>query len=204
MTTSPRLLQAWNGFVAQLAASAGLRMGLLAIVTLLAVYGLMAAADGVEGVRKDSAELRSELERLAPLARERAWPERADEARRQREALDGMLWVGNDAALVEADLQDWLRATAAKWGVSIRELELVRGEVTPRAASAAAPVRLMRVRLATDLKTVSMLGFLSELGQSERLVLVDRLVLRPAAQPALAELELRVLALAKPADKGAR
>ena len=107
-------------------------------------------------------------------------------------------------ALVEADLQDWLRATAAKWGVSIRELELVRGDVTPRAAAATVPARLMRVRLATDLKTVSMLGFLSELGQNERLVLVDRLVLRPAAQPALAELELRVLALAKPADKGAR
>ena len=202
MTAVPRLKAVWSSLAAQWIASLGLRLGLLAIATLLAVYGLLAGADAVERVRQGNADLKVGIERLTPLVRERSWTDRAEEARRQRDALEGMLWIGADAALVDAELQDWLRTTAAKWGVAIRELELVRGDVAARATRSA--TRTVRVRLATDLKTTSMLGFLSELSQSERLVLVDRLALRPASVPAIAEIELRMLASAPPGSQGGR
>lgn len=202
MTAALRLKAVWGSLAAQWLASPGLRLGLLAIATLLAVYGLLAGADEVERVRQGNADLRVAIQRATPLVRERSWTDRAEEARRQREALEGMLWVGADAALVDAELQDWLRTTAAKWGVAIRELELVRGDVAARATRSS--TRTVRVRLATDLKTTSMLGFLSELSQSERLVLVDRLALRPASLPAIAEIELRMLASAPPGSLGNR
>lgn len=202
MTAVQRLTVAWNSLSAQWLASPGLRLGLLAIATLLAVYGLLAGADEVERVRQGNADLKVGIERLTPMVRERSWTDRAEEARRQRDALEGMLWVGADAALVDAELQDWLRTTAGKWGVAIRELELVRGDVAARATRPS--TRTVRVRLVTDLKTTSMLGFLSELSQSERLVLVDRLALRPASVPAIAEIELRILASAPRAGREGR
>lgn len=202
MIAVQRLTVAWNSLSAQWLASPGLRLGLLAIATLLAVYGLLAGADEVERVRQGNADLKVGIERLTPMVRERSWTDRAEEARRQRDALEGMLWVGADAALVDAELQDWLRTTAGKWGVAIRELELVRGDVAARATRPS--TRTVRVRLVTDLKTTSMLGFLSELSQSERLVLVDRLALRPASVPAIAEIELRILASAPRAGREGR
>lgn len=202
MTAVLRLKAVWSSLAAQWIASPGLRLGLLAIATLLAVYGLLAGSDAVERVRQSNVEAKAGIERLTPLVRERSWADRAEESRRQRDALEAMLWVGADAALVDAELQDWLRTTAVKWGVAIRELELVRGDVSARATRSS--TRTVRVRLATDLKTTSMLGFLSELSQSERVVLVDRLALRPASVPAIAEIDLRMLANAPPGSRGSR
>ena len=45
MTAVPRLKAVWSSLAAQWIASLGLRLGLLAIATLLAVYGLLAGAD---------------------------------------------------------------------------------------------------------------------------------------------------------------
>lgn len=206
------------GLRAQLAASGRLRMGLLAVLALAWIYALLTAGDAVQDLTKRNAEMRAELERLTPLARERGWSARVDEVRRQRDALDVMLWTGTDAGLAEAALQDWLRASATKWGVAIRSIELVRetADAAPRAVAgsaangpSAAPalpagIGALRVRVASDLKPIPLLGWLSEIGQSERVVMVERLAMRTAAQPGVAELDLRVLTQTGSSPKGPR
>jgi hypothetical protein len=60
-------------------------------------------------------------------------------------------------------------------------------------ASATGSEMVFRARMVVDLSRLPLLAFLTEVGRNEEIILIERLALRPAAQPALAEIELRVL-----------
>ena len=114
-----------------------------------------------------------------------------------------MLWQETEIGLAEAAAQDWVRALAAKMGIGIRELAVSRpGTATASASAASAAPQLVgvqpvRLRLSLDLNRLALMGFLAEIAQHERVVVVDRLVLRPVSQPPTAELDLRMLAAVK-------
>jgi GNAT superfamily N-acetyltransferase len=190
----------------QLAASAGLRLGLLAIIALVWVYGLLLVSDGVAGRRKDLAALTEQAERLQPLLRDdHQWPMRADEVRRQLAAMQAMVWAESDLGLTEAAFQDWIRATASRSGLSLRGLTMARAEaVLPAAAHPASAgdgvgPQLVKARLLADFDRVALMGFLSEAARNERAVVVDRLLVRTWTQPPTAEIDLRILARARAA-----
>ena len=187
-----------TGLRAQWTENRRLRWGLWAIGVILFAQGLFLLGDAVQASREQASSLRDEIDRVRPLMREKAWSGRADDARQQLDALRSMLWPASDLGLAEASMQDWVRATAGKAGLSIRELAVSRpvaaGTVIaasgPTAAAGPQPVR---VRLVVDLNRLPLMGFLAELARNEKVVVVDRLMLRPAAQPALVEIELRAL-----------
>lgn len=174
-----------------------LRWGLLIIGGILWLQGLLLLGDSAQGWRQQAALLREDVERLQPLSRSKLWPGRADDARQQVSALRSMLWQETDLGLAEAAAQDWVRALASQGGLGIRDLAVSRP--TAAAASASAPaltagVQPVRLRLSVDLNRLALMGFLAELARHEQVVVVDRLMLRPASQPPIAELELRLLA----------
>ena len=182
-----------------------LRLGLLFIVAILWAYGLLVGADFLTDRQKLLASLSEQAARLAPVAREQQWPARADEAKRQLTALQAMVWVESDLGLAEARFQDWLRATAGSSGLVLRDLTLARvaaAGATPAVASASDAGRagtapqVITARLIAELKREALLGFLSEMARSDRAVVVDRLMLRIATQPPVAEIDLRILARA--------
>jgi hypothetical protein len=182
-----------------------LRLGLLSIVAILWAYGLLVGADFLTERQKLLASLSEQAARLAPVAREQQWPVRADEAKRQLTALQAMVWVESDLGLAEARFQDWLRATAGSSGLVLRDLTLARvtaAGATPAVPSAsdvgragAAPL-VIAARLTAEFKREALLGFLSELARNDRAVVVDRLMVRVATQPPVAEIDLRILARA--------
>jgi hypothetical protein len=201
--SSLREPQWWAGLRGQWVANRRLRWGLLAIGAILWVQGLLMAGDSAQAMRQQAEALREDVDRLQVQARSKAWPGRADDARQQVVALRSMLWQETDVGLAEAAAQDWVRALAAKLGIGIRELAVSRPgtAVGPAAAASAAPqlagVQPIRLRLSLDLNRLALMGFLAELAQHERVVVVDRLVLRPVSQPPSAELDLRMLAAVK-------
>lgn len=195
------------GLRGQWAANRRLRWGLLAIGAILWVQGLLMLGDGAQALRQQTDSLREDVDRLQVQARSKAWPGRADDARQQVAALRSMLWQETDIGLAEAAAQDWVRALAAKLGLGIRELAVARPGTSAAVAAAAsvpqqvAGVQPVRLRLSVDLNRLALLGFLAELAQYERVVVVDRLVLRPVSQPPSAELDLRMLAAVKAEPK---
>ena len=198
----------WAVLRSQWSLNARLRMGVWSIIALVWIYALLVVADSSERQRKNSAALREQIARLQPLAKERAWGQRADDARQQRQALQSMLWAEADIGLAEAALQDWLRSTAAKAGLNLRELTLARpasvAAVSPAAAAVSAQgdaTQAVKARMVVDLNRLPLLAFLAEVGRSERVVVVDRLLLRTASQPASAEIDLRVLVATKGSSK---
>jgi Type II secretion system (T2SS), protein M subtype b len=187
-----------TGLRAQWLASQGLRLGVLTIVALLWVQALLMAGDVIKSWHEREVSLRDDLSRVQALARERAWPQRAEDARGLVNALRSMVWPESDRGVAEASIQDWIRATAAKANLRLREVALIR--VAPGAAPAAsatvASTQSVRIRVITELDRLPLAGFLAELARHERAVMVDRLVVRTATQPPMAEMELRMVTAA--------
>jgi Type II secretion system (T2SS), protein M subtype b len=182
----------------QWAGNRRLRWGLLAIGGILWIQGLLLLGDAAVGLRQQAVSLREDVERLQPLARSKVWPGRAEDARQQVGALRSMLWPETDLGVAEAAAQDWLRALASKSRLGIRNLAVSRPAASGTAASAAAPgaanVQAVRLRMTTELNRTALTAFLAELARNEQVVIVDRLALRTASQPPVAEMDLRLLA----------
>ena len=201
---APNWLAALRG---QWSTNRRLRWGLLAIGAILWMQGLLMLGDSALALRQQADSLREDVERLQVQARSKVWPGRADDARQQVTALRSMLWQEGEIGLAEAAAQDWVRALATKVGLGVRELAVSRpGAAVAVATAASAPQRLagvqpVRLRLSVDLNRLALMGFLAELAQHERVVVVDRLILRPVSQPPSAELDLRMLAAVKAEPK---
>ena len=205
--SSLRELHWLAGLRVQWATNRRLRWGLLTIGAILWVQGLLMLGDSAQAMRQQADSLREDVDRMQVQARSKAWPGRADDARQQVAGLRSMLWQETDIGLAEAAAQDWVRALAAKLGLGIRELAVSRpGTATAVASAAPAPQRLagvqpVRLRLSVDLNRLALMGFLAEIAQHERVVVVDRMILRPVSQPPTAELDLRMLAAVKAEPK---
>ena len=192
---------AWAELRAQWQVNSRLRLGVWAIVGIVWIYALLLGSDGVVAVRTRAQALTSEIDRLQPLMRANPWPARVDDARQHLDALRTMEWAegeGGDLGLTEAALQDWVRATAGKAGLRLREMTLSRAAV-PAAAGAVSttlaaelPGQAVKLRITADWGRVELVAFLAEVGRSPSVVVVERLLLRPAATPAGVEIDLRV------------
>jgi Type II secretion system (T2SS), protein M subtype b len=196
--------QWWAGLRGQWSSHRRLRWGVLVIGALLWIQGLLVLGDSAKALRQQADSLREDVQRLQVQARSKGWSGRADDARQQVDALRSMLWQEGDIGLAEAAAQDWVRALATKFNLGVRELAVARPGAAPAGApaTALAPQRLagvqpIKLRVTVDLNRLALMGFLSELAQHERVVVVDRLILRPASRPPTAELDLRLLAAVK-------
>jgi hypothetical protein len=183
-----------------------LRLGLWLIAGIAWVYALLLLGDAVVAVRSASVVLAEEIDRLRPLARVNPWPARVDDSRRHLAALRSMQWAesAGDIGLAEAAVQDWVRSTAGKAGLRVREMVLARATpATPAAPAAPASMRpqaqAVKLRLTAELGRNELVAFLAEIGRYERVVVVEHLVLRPGLPVGSAEIDLRALASGGPA-----
>ncbi len=183
---------------AQWAANLRLRAFVWLALAIAWIYGLFLAGDAVDSLRKRTATLATEVDRLRPLAGTNPWTSRADDARQQLEALSAMQWREVDAGLAEAAFQDWVRSVADKSRLRVREVTLSRSAPLLPASTAKVvreyPDHPVRLRMTVELGRNELLAFLAEVARSERIVVVDRLLLKPGAPFGTAELDLRMLA----------
>ena len=203
------LKAAWGELRAQLQGNPRLRWGGWLILGIVWMYALLVAGDAVRAERERAAALVEQVERLRPAKGSNPWPQRAEDARQQVAALRSQLWsegvegaegAAADIGLAEAGLQDWVRATAARSGLRLREMALARAPTaadTVAARAATTPLVLpIRLRLSLEWTQAELMAFLSEIGRHERVIVVERLQLRPAVPLGSAEIELRVMVAA--------
>lgn len=188
---APPWRAAWLQMRSELQGNARLRLGLALIAATLCLWGLLLLQDQAASWNEQADAAQAEIERLKPLQSATQWPERAEQARKHHEALRAMLWSAASQGLAEAALQDTLRAWAEKAGLPVRELS-VSAAAAGEPAAAGQPVAL-RARLVVDMDRIGLMGLLAELARSPRVMAVDSMRLRPAAVPARAEIEVRVL-----------
>lgn len=187
----------WAQLREQWQESSLVRLGAWLGLALLAIYLLLAGFDEADALQERNRAQAAELARLQQLAKETTWPERRQEALALKAAYDTAVWADADLALAEAGLQDWLRTVTQRLGLKVREITLVRADpaAKPSTAVPAGYVEL-RARVAVEVQRVPLFALLAEMGSQERRIVVERFVIRGMSQPAVAEMDLRVLALA--------
>lgn len=192
---------AWDGLRAQLQGNARLRLGAWLILGIVWIYGLLVVGDVVTAQAQRAAALVEEVERLRTPTGANPWPARIDEARQHLAALHSMQWAeggAGDLGLAEAALQDWARGTALKAGVRVREMSLSRSAEAAKGPGAApsptAAAQAIKLRMNLEWSAAELTAFLAEIGRYERVVVVERLLLRPATPGGTVEIDLRILA----------
>lgn len=185
--------------VAELAQSARLRLGLLVVAAILWLWALLVLGDMAQAWRESAEQLQDKAAALRPVLKERIWLERAEDSSQQLQAVRTQLWTDPDLAVTEANLQDWLRGTAQKAGLTVRDLNVNRGTLD-KPSAALQGLTPVTAHLVLDYNRLPMLAYLAELARREPLLMVDRLALRLGAQPVLAELDVRVLAATQTPD----
>lgn len=187
------------------AGNARLRWGTLAIVVILWAYGLLVGSEHLAARQEQLAESQGAMARLASLSRQTVWPARQEEARRQLQALERMLWVSRTQGAAEAAALDLLKERAARARLVVRELQIVGsptglaptgasgGTAGRDAAGLPSGVKALRANVVVDYDRLPLLALLAELARNEQVVVVERLVLRTVGSTPRAELGLRVL-----------
>jgi hypothetical protein len=201
------LTSAWQQASQQVQGNARLRAALWLALGLLWLYALLWTGDWTAARQRAAQDLREQTQRLKPLQQRELWAGRDQDATDALARLRGLSWRAAERGLVEANLQDWLRAVASKSGLALRDLRVLSdlgleaGSPTsaatasaPATASASSPT-LLRVRMVVEFNRAPAMGLLAELARNEPLVAVERMAIRTTIQPPVMELELRALAL---------
>jgi hypothetical protein len=103
-----------------------LRLGALAIVVILGLEAFWVSGDRVAALQEEARSTQAATEQLRVQLREARWERLGPELHGRFDILEGGLWPGDDPALVQASLQDWLRTTAKTANVVVRELTVAR------------------------------------------------------------------------------
>ncbi|WP_457445558.1 GspMb/PilO family protein [Roseateles sp. P5_E4] len=189
------VLTPWAQLREQWQESRLVRLGAWLGAALLSIYILFAGFDEVDALLERNRGLVVELTRLQGLAKEKDWPERRREATALKVAYDTAVWMEPDIALSEAGLQDWLRNVTQRLGLKVREITLVRAEPSAKPAGNV-PVGYVEVhaRVSVELQRTPLFVLLAEIANQERRIVVERLSIRSQSQPAVADMDLRILA----------
>jgi len=189
------VLTPWAQLREQWQESRLVRLGAWLAVALLGVYLLLAGFDEVDALLERNRGQAMELARLQGLAKEKDWPERRREANALKVAYDTAVWMDPDLALTEAGLQDWLRNVTQRLGLKVREITLVRAEPAAKpAVNVPAGYVELHARVSVELKRTPLFVLLAEMANQERRIVVERLSIRSQSQPAVADMDLRILA----------
>lgn len=108
----PGLLRTALALRSELANNRRALIGLLAIVTLFALYGLLLLSDEIAARRDAYRQQVIQLNRTAAMGQESVWPERANQAADALSGLENRLWTFDNEGVALANMQDWITTTA--------------------------------------------------------------------------------------------
>ena len=189
------LLLQWAQLRQQWDESQVLRVGIWLAALLVALYLLLAGFDAADRQVERNRSLQAEAARLEALAKDGNWTQRSQEVAGLRAAYDTAVWSDPDLALTEAGLQDWLRNTAQRLGLKVREITLVRAEAGAKPADDLPPGHvLLKARMSVEVQRTPLFTLLAEMAAQERRIVVERFVMKGTMAPAIAEMDLRIVA----------
>lgn len=116
----------WEQVVEQWRRSPLLRMGVLVIVAVAGAQGYWMWGDHLVTLQETTTSERATMQQRASQLRDVQWERLGPELRNRIGSVEAGLWPGNDPALVQAGLQDWLRDKAKAGNVVVRELSVTR------------------------------------------------------------------------------
>jgi len=108
----PGLLRSVLALRGELANNRRALAGLVAIVTLVAAYGLLLLSDEIAARRDAYRQQAAQLHRASAIGQEQVWETRAKESAAVLDTLENRLWSFENDGIALANMQDWITTTA--------------------------------------------------------------------------------------------
>ncbi|WP_397535361.1 hypothetical protein [Roseateles sp.] len=183
--------------------NARLRLACLAVLAILWGYGLLLLSDQTPSQLAKLADLRRQTLELRSLQDAAQWEARLGQAMEQSKAAKALTWVETRPGLAQAEVQDWLRASAGKAGLAVRDLSVAVASNEAAAVGSSQTEKttgVIALRLSADFTPLALSSLLFELGQVERGLSVRRLQLKTWTTPQQAEIDVQVR-VSSPSEK---
>jgi len=168
--------------IAELKASARLRIGLALIVSVLWVNGLLSMRDHLEEAAKRHGQLLAQINRMRQYATQTDWPMRAKQAQMAQVELEGRLWRSGTPGLAQAAFHDWLADNLSKAALVHPEETLVQ-EGGAHKPEPGGDFWKIKAKLAFDFSPRSFGEWMGKLASAERQVVVEKLTVRLEPAP---------------------
>jgi hypothetical protein len=168
-------------FAAELRRNKRALTGIIAILALLAGYGVLLLDDGVVASRAAYLESGRRLDRLAAIGHETDWPARAAASQALRRTLEQRLWPADSDGVARADLQDWVTNTAHAVGLERLQvaIELSHPKELPD------DLRKVSAKLTAVQSEPALQGFLERVARDPHRIVVERLHAQQHPMPLL-------------------
>jgi len=170
------------GYLEELRVNLRLRLGLVAIMAILIIYGLLEWRDHLASATTDYRRLLNQVARLGQQKQPEQWQKRAVEARQALAEARAQLWHNASSGLAQAQVQDWLngvlrQADAKAYVVRVSEPDTALDSQSlkarlPQELSQLVPLRA-RVEFNSD--PAVLLALLAAMNDSRQRIVVDTL-----------------------------
>lgn len=176
-----------------------LLLGAMAALLLLsAIYGLWNATTSMG--RQVNAS-KASLARLQAEVTDDAWPKRVQESQSLRAVLGDRLWDAATPGLAEASFENWLRAQFAKYKTEPQQIQITRSPAVGRDGQTPASlvgVQRMTAKVLAPFDQTTLVQVLADVAQADKIVIVDRLIVRAATN---SRLEMDISTFIRTADQ---
>jgi hypothetical protein len=169
------------GWWSELRANRRAMVGLLLIVGLVVGDGFFLLRDATARMRANYDRELVRLQRVAAVAQERDWPQRAAASAEIRAALEGRLWAAESDGIARADLQDWVTGMARDIGLSTLEVRIELA--TPK--SLPPDLRQITATITAQPSETALIALLERIERAPHLLVVDRLNVKQQPGPFL-------------------
>ncbi|MDX2225453.1 MAG: hypothetical protein SFV21_22055 [Rhodospirillaceae bacterium] len=147
-----------------------------ALVWLSAVVMLAGRIDAAEA-RLQSQQ--SEIARLTRLVDDTSWGPRLAESEGLRTRLDARFWRAATSGLGEASFEAWLRDRFQAHGLEVQQVLITRTQLDGgNAGDGLDGVERMTAKVISAFRPAGAVNFTADAAENERMVIVDRLIVR--------------------------
>ena len=182
------LSQQWQQLHTRLAQQPRLRLGLWAVLLILALYLVLVVADHRQARTPELQRLADQHARLQQVLETADWTARADQARARRVALEGLLWRADSRGVARADFETWLRRSAGRHDLQRVRIEILGLDDLPEQPGL---VRL-RARIEASHDGAALTDFVAALAEADPPVQVQALV-SSRARPARSRVDVQAI-----------
>jgi hypothetical protein len=156
-------------------------LGLMAVLALIAAFGILSLRDATERMRLRYAQELQHLQRVAAVAEERDWPQREAASARLRQTLEARLWTAESDGIARADIQDWISGVGREIGLPLLDIRL---ELT-KPTGLPADMRQITATITARPAEPAVIALLDHVARAPHLIAVDRLNLKQEPEPYL-------------------
>lgn len=167
-----------------------LKVMIAAVAVILLLSSLIGLHQLVTSLERQYVRVQTDMTRLQSQIRTNIWQERKQQSQVLKSVLEERLWTAQTPGLADAGFEKWLRDRMGRYKMEpIQQIQIRRVAVSraPAAAGAGtdklAGLQRMTAKIVMPFDPQGLNGFLADIAEGEKTVVIDRLTVRAGRNP---------------------